>query len=321
LLSLAARMGGALDPVLLSRLTKEAVTVAEQVLKMSLRALDYLPPVDVSFGEYLRAIISADTDLVPHDPLSYRLAFIEAFRQRGILPRDCLSLAPENLLFEGPDDAAINAHDLVTLDGSGHALDLEPRFDRTAASKQAEENGFQVHQWLVEWENEALNRAWEDALGVFFTPQRAGRKQAPLTIQHSQRKHFSKGPDEVLAFQVSSVRMARRTGPDGQDLRQLIVQVVQRRRGYFDRSVQAEQDAGLAPVIETPDFWFRGGATMIIDLREGQHGKIRRLIRKPIDDDARLEVQRLNLVGAAMFGMTYATGASEPEPFAIAHRC
>ena len=37
---------------------------ADQVLNMCIRALDYCPPVDVTFGDYLRAIITADRDLV-----------------------------------------------------------------------------------------------------------------------------------------------------------------------------------------------------------------------------------------------------------------
>ncbi len=325
LLSLARRTGsaGQLDPVILDRLTREAVMVAGQVLNMALRALDYLPPVDVTFGEYLRAIISADVDLVPHDPKQYRLAFTTAFRQRGILPEDCLSLAPENLEFGGPDDEAINARDLVNLAGSNRKLDLEPRFERAAAMKQAEENRFKVHQWLVQSEsNEARDAAWEAALGVFFTPHRSSRPPAPATIMRSTTTRGPTKYDEALAVEVHSVRMARRTGPDGEDLRQLIVQVTQRRRAYLDPDVQKAQDAGATEI--PPDFWFRGGATLIIDLREGRYGTIRRVIRKAIDDDARLAAQRRHLIGGNSFGMTYGdvggVGADDPEPFAIAHR-
>ena len=53
---------------------------------MCIRALDYLPPVDVTFFEYLRALITADFDLVSDDRHNYRVAFVEAFRRRGIYP-------------------------------------------------------------------------------------------------------------------------------------------------------------------------------------------------------------------------------------------
>ena len=53
---------------------------------MCIRALDYLPPVDVTFGEYLRALITADFDLVADDRYNYRVAFIDAFRTGALLP-------------------------------------------------------------------------------------------------------------------------------------------------------------------------------------------------------------------------------------------
>ena len=55
------------------------------VLNICIRALDYCPPVDLVFGEYLRALITADADLVPDDKHGYRTAFIEAFRNRDPL--------------------------------------------------------------------------------------------------------------------------------------------------------------------------------------------------------------------------------------------
>ena len=61
---------------------------ARHVLTMCIRALDYCPPVDLTFGEYLRALITADYDLVPGRRRGYRVALIEAFRQRGIYPTD-----------------------------------------------------------------------------------------------------------------------------------------------------------------------------------------------------------------------------------------
>src|SRR6185503_11983925 len=47
---------GALHPDLVNRLTEEACKAAKHVLRMCIRALDYCPSVDITFGEYLRAL-------------------------------------------------------------------------------------------------------------------------------------------------------------------------------------------------------------------------------------------------------------------------
>lgn len=88
---------GELHPDLVDRLADEAAKSAQQVLNMCIRALDYCPPVDITFGDYLRAIITADADLHAEDELGYRIAFIEAFRRRGIYPRDIRTLSEDSL--------------------------------------------------------------------------------------------------------------------------------------------------------------------------------------------------------------------------------
>ena len=75
---------------------------AQHVLNMCIRALDYCPPVDITFGDYLRALITADVDLC-RTTTGYRVAFIEAFRRRGIYPRDVRTLSVESLLLAAPD--------------------------------------------------------------------------------------------------------------------------------------------------------------------------------------------------------------------------
>ncbi len=96
-----------IHPDLVNRLAAEAAKAAQHVLTMCIRALDYCPPVDITFGEYLRAIITADTDCVPDDDLHYRVAFIEAFRRRGIYPRDLRTLSPDSLLWRTPESDEI----------------------------------------------------------------------------------------------------------------------------------------------------------------------------------------------------------------------
>jgi len=60
--------------------------------------------VALTFGDYLRALITADTDIVPNDDLGYRVAFIEAFQRRGIYPQTVRNLSVESLLWKPPLD-------------------------------------------------------------------------------------------------------------------------------------------------------------------------------------------------------------------------
>lgn len=92
---------GAIHPDLVRRLANEATKSAGHVLNMCIRALDYVPPVDITFGEYLRGIITADFDLVGDDTYGYRIAFVEAFRRRGIYPRDLPTLSVDTLRWDG----------------------------------------------------------------------------------------------------------------------------------------------------------------------------------------------------------------------------
>lgn len=75
-----------LPQALANRLCHEATHLAEQFFQICVRALDYCAPVDITFGDYLRAIITADFDLWPRDPLGMRDALMQSFRLRGIYP-------------------------------------------------------------------------------------------------------------------------------------------------------------------------------------------------------------------------------------------
>jgi hypothetical protein len=65
-------------------LAAQVRTLARHFLNLIIRAIDFLPPVDVTFGDYLRALLTADTDLVPQDKWGYRDAIISGFRHHAI---------------------------------------------------------------------------------------------------------------------------------------------------------------------------------------------------------------------------------------------
>jgi len=91
-----------LHPDLASRLADAAVKTAENFLNICVRAFDYCPPVDIRFGDFLRAMITADRELVPDDPFGYRSALIDAFRSRGIVPSGAVSYSEESLQWPSP---------------------------------------------------------------------------------------------------------------------------------------------------------------------------------------------------------------------------
>ena len=86
---------GALHPDLVGRVAAEARAMAQRVLMMCIRAFQYLPPVDVTFGDFLRSAVTADSDLFPADSLGLRAALVEGFRKRGIYPDGVSGLADE----------------------------------------------------------------------------------------------------------------------------------------------------------------------------------------------------------------------------------
>lgn len=97
---------GSLHPDLVNRMANEASKTASHILKICIRALDYCPPLDISFGDYLRALITSDYDLVSDDDLGYRVAIIEAFQNRGIFPDKVKNMSVESLLCKVEDDSS-----------------------------------------------------------------------------------------------------------------------------------------------------------------------------------------------------------------------
>ena len=64
---------------------------------MCIRAIDYCPPVDITFGDFLRGVVTADLDYRPGDKSGFRIVFIESFREWGIYPRGVSSMGLDAL--------------------------------------------------------------------------------------------------------------------------------------------------------------------------------------------------------------------------------
>ena len=98
---------GYLQSDLVRRITEEAGDTAQRVLDLCIRAFDYLPPIDVTFSDYLRALVTADTELNPEDPYDLRANLVDAFLARGIHPSGVFSPNEESLLWKAPEDSIV----------------------------------------------------------------------------------------------------------------------------------------------------------------------------------------------------------------------
>ncbi|MBV8226510.1 MAG: S8 family serine peptidase [Verrucomicrobia bacterium] len=189
---------------LVNRLAQEASKTAAHVLNICIRALDYCPPVDLRFGEYLRALITADRDLVPVDDWGYRPAFIQGFRRRGIYPLNVRNLSSESLCWEQPQVD-------LSIDGMLKNLQLswDLHADRKKAFQVSQQNGLAVHQWLKN--DSSVSDADTEALGFY----------------RGARDNLNGRPGQLRDFEVHSVRPVTRIGPDGQQRTDLVVEITQ----------------------------------------------------------------------------------------------
>ena len=121
------------------------------------------------------------------------------------------------------------------------------------------------------------------------------------------------GIDPLILFEVHSIRPAIRTDVEGVRHFQWNIELTQRVAQFLDPADAQDPKA-------VPDYYFRGGSTLIVD---AETGKVRYSIRKPLNE-GRKEHQRRYFVeeGNQSLAATYFAGvASEDnEPFAMLHR-
>jgi hypothetical protein len=115
---------GDLHPDLADRLALEASKAASHFLKICVRAIDYCPATDITFGDFLCAMVTADYDVFPEDPFGYRESLIQAFIARGIRPESVTSISEEALRWpELTARAAVRALDTRQL--ATHQINIE----------------------------------------------------------------------------------------------------------------------------------------------------------------------------------------------------
>jgi hypothetical protein len=72
-----------------SLVVEEGARVAEHLLTMAIRAIDYAPPTDINFPDYLSALLTVDREVVPDDTkYDYRGALVKRFADYDIMPAE-----------------------------------------------------------------------------------------------------------------------------------------------------------------------------------------------------------------------------------------
>jgi hypothetical protein len=213
---------GDLNSDLLALLAKEASQLASQFLSICIRAIDYCPPLDIEFGEYLRAVITADQALVPSDPWNYREALIDAFRVREIYPPGVDNLSEDSLVWREPV-RRIPRNDSLTFGR------LRFRGDpaNAAGAKELKRQAYELGSLITQPNS-------FDLFGL---------------IDPSSDEWAGKDVDLPC---VESIRSTRRVGPDGQIVFDLIAEVTQRRTARTEDGIPYDFYGG-STIILGPD--------------------------------------------------------------------
>ena len=196
--------------------------MASQFLSICIRAINYCPPFDLRFGEYLRAIVTADFDLVQDDPFGYREAIIDAFARRRIYADDVPDLAEDSLLWR-PPDIEMEPIEALHFKNLRFAGDPGRAADETELRRQAE------------------------ALGAYVMRPRYAQAFGCALPGDAQLKG-----DHVDPAVVGSIRSLRRVGPDRQVTFDTVAEITQRRWCRQSSGILSEVFGG-STVILGPD--------------------------------------------------------------------
>jgi hypothetical protein len=281
---------GAIHPDLVNRLAVEASKSAKHVLTICIRALDYCPPVDITFGEYLRAIITGDVDLVDDDDLKYRVAFIEAFRKRGIYPKDVRTLSEESLVWRGPENDATRYSDKFE-----SILEEVRTYAQDDLYTESLDQRHATRRRLFERQRELRWKMHDEWLKPHFASPEGKQDAALLGLN----------PQEP--FEVHTARFALRSRPDGGTDPQVILALLQRKQQPIDPT----DPGGEKMTME-------GGCSIIADLRRR---RVRYCIRKSLNSETRLARQQEFAVASLdSVRATYLGSNLGAEPLAALHR-
>jgi hypothetical protein len=254
------------------------VRTAQSVLFMCIRATDYLPPVDPTFSDFLRAMVTADFELNRADDSGLRADMIEAFRQRGIHPQAVGSLAVPSLLLDAEDvgPAAVPADtvlaDLVKklLGFGARQLDrnYSPPKETTNRPRRTPSKLATPADWIVQQTRTLVEPPDDNTVVPDITPDEEPEEVLRYIGKNltnwakANRARLKLDPDSKVA--VRGFHPVHRTAASGELLLEMVAQFVQTRSLPDDLG-------GLK---------YRAGVTMIANI----DGQIRYLIHKPFHE-------------------------------------
>lgn len=177
-------------------LAAEASRLAGELLNVAIRALDYCPSHHCTFGEYLRAMVTADYEIFPQDPWAYREALVTGFRRFGITVPEVPDLSEDSLRWLRP---------VVPI------CVEELRFDRL---------NLDCDGGLLRWHRGGnVQKEAAEALGRAICNSEVGCQLGLMEPKGS-----------LGAIGIYSLRNLRRVAPDGEVSFGLVAEVVQKRR-------------------------------------------------------------------------------------------
>lgn len=252
-----AMKGESLPGILSERLADIAAELADRFFTLCARAIDYCPPMDLTFGDYLRALVTTVVELDPDDCSDLRAALMESFRSRGIYSESASFYSVDALVWPRASMAPIG-----------------PQRIKHPTSNRSAEMGlvFGGPNGLTSFErdvNGRVLRSW------------AAASASELDL------------DPDLPVTVPSFHTVHRSLEDGSVRADLIVEVVQTRTVHLDPDVP---DAGSLPIrggatviISAPELSEQDGQIIALD------PEVRFVIGRPMagrDGDERTERHR-----------------------------
>ncbi len=210
----------------LPRVAEEGADAADYLLTMAIRALDYMPPLHITFSDYLSALITADMELRPDDTrFGFRDQLRAWFDRYGIQPvRGNPVPSPEGV--PAPPTASPPLEQ-----GAWSPIGaMQLTYDRTHFEPLTRDPD-EVFRFI--WEN-------HEALGL----------DSPL--------------NQGAFMKVLWVRPCVRTAPDGFVLRETVAEFYQviRLRADELKDYKIARPAGMPDGLEVPLY---GGGTLIFD--------------------------------------------------------